>query len=303
MERNPARARWNILKRKIRDGTFFVLTREASIQPTPSYRVDGVDFDQVISQIQMNLNNASLVAPRSVGLNGQHAARAMNTPGGAPAYEQYTQSNALRAMSTFMDSNKKAIRRLSKLPVSTDLQHLVQAYGSLPQTLQAMPTPPSSRPTSRSPSSSSSTRMPLHRHRSRTNEDAPQLLQRRNTATSDSVRSDSNTAAHVSPVAAMSALMMKMNTRTKSITSPVDRQTDLIDRDRVRSMHSFSFQKPTATGPKSNGGAPGSAIGVPTANAGVHTRSLSMTGSLRAFRLQASAMAGGMNRRSDVSRT
>ncbi|KAF3045411.1 hypothetical protein E8E11_008612 [Didymella keratinophila] len=92
------------------------------------------------------LNSASLVAHRSVGLNGQHAARAMNTSSGAPAYEQYTQSNALKAMSTFMDSNKKAIRRLSKLPASMDLQQLMQAYGSLPETLQVMPTPPSSHP-------------------------------------------------------------------------------------------------------------------------------------------------------------
>lgn len=128
MEKNPARARWNILKRKIQDSTFFVLTREASLQPAPSYRVDGIDFNQVISQIQMNLNNASLIAPRSIGLNGQHAARAIGTPGGAPAYEQYKQGNALEVISTFMDCNKKVIRRLSKLPASMDLQQLMQAW-------------------------------------------------------------------------------------------------------------------------------------------------------------------------------
>lgn len=62
MERHPARARWSIVKRKIRDGTFFVLSREAPMQATGLYRTDGVDFDQVISQIEMNLNNAPLAA-------------------------------------------------------------------------------------------------------------------------------------------------------------------------------------------------------------------------------------------------
>ncbi|KAF9692758.1 hypothetical protein EKO04_009252 [Ascochyta lentis] len=303
MERNPARARWNILKRRIWDGSFFVLTREASMQPARSYRVDGVDFDQVISQIEMNLNNASLTAPRSMGLNEQHAARAMNTASGAPAYEQHTQSNAVKAMSTFMDSNKKAIRRLSKLPTSTDLQHLMQTYGSMPGNLQVLPTPPSSRSTSRSPSASSSTRTPLGRRRSRTMIDMPQLSQRRNTATSDSARLNPNTPAHVSPAAAMSALMTKMNTRTKSITSSVGQAPDLVDRDRVRSMHSFSFQKPTAAGTMLSGTGVSSVNGNQGMADGVHARSRSTTGNLRAFRLQASAMAGSMNRRSDVSRT
>ncbi|KAJ8112822.1 hypothetical protein OPT61_g4898 [Boeremia exigua] len=300
VERNPARARWNILKRKIWDGSFFVLTREASMHPVPSYRIDGVDFDQVISQIEMNLNNASLTAPRSLGLNEQHAARAMNTASGAPAYEQHTQTNALKAMSAFMANNKKAIRRLSKIPTTMDMQQLMQAYGSLPENRQALPTPPSSRSTSRSPSVSSSTRTPLGRGRSRTFNDMPQQLQRRNTATSDSARSVTGTTAQLSPVAAMSALMTQMNKRTQSITSSEDRTPDLIDRDRVRSMHSFSLHKPTSAG---NVMSPAGMGGGPVMSNGVHVRSNSSTGNLRAFRLQASAMAGGLNRRSDVPHT
>ncbi|KAH6625494.1 hypothetical protein C7974DRAFT_455624 [Boeremia exigua] len=297
-ERNPARARWNILKRKIWDGSFFVLTREASMQFVPSYRMDGVDFDRVISQIEMNLSSASLTAPRNLSLNEQHAARAMDTASGAPAYEQHTQTNALKAMSAFMTSNKKAIRRLSKMPTTMDLQQLMQAYGSLPEHRQTPPTPPLSRTSSRSPSTSSSTRLSLSRSRSRTI-DGPQLLSRRNTATSDSARSSASNPTHVSPAAAMSALMTKMNSRTKSAASPMDRAPDLAERDRVRSLHSFSFQKPAAPGSVTSG------MNSPSASAidGVHGRSRSTTGNLRAFRLQASAMAGGMNRRSDGPRT
>ena len=300
MERNPARARWNILKRKIWDGSFFVLTREATIHSTPSHRVDGVDFDQVISQIEMNLNHASLAAPRHTSLNEQHATRAINTSSGAPAYEQHTQSNALKAMSAFMNTNKKAIRRLSKPPQTIDLQQLMQVYGAVPQNATALPSPPSSRPASRSPSASSSTRDSLSRRRSRTLNDTSQLSRRPNTATSDSARSNPGTPAHVSPAAAMSALMTKMNTRNKSITSPVDRTSDLVDRDRVRLMHSFSSQKLVSRSLMSGGA--GSDAGTRSID-GIRARSGSTTGNLRAFRLQANVMVGGMDRRSDVPHT
>lgn len=292
-ERNPARARWNIIKRKIWDRSFFVLTREASMHSSPAYDVDGVDFDQVISQIEMNLRSASMIATRSMGLNEQHAARARDTVSGAPAYEQHMQTNALNAISTFMSNNKKAIRRLSRLPAQMNLQQLMQAYGSLPHSLPTLPTPPSSRSNSRSPSASPSTRTPLARGRSRTLSDTSRAAQRRSTAASESAISSTTTIAQVSPVAAMSALMTKMNTRHKLTASSVDLTPELIDRDRVRSIHSLSIQKQ------------GSAAGI----AGSDDMSLEMgdvphagprntAGSLRAFRLQASAVAGSMNRRS-----
>ncbi|KAF2790559.1 hypothetical protein K505DRAFT_377429, partial [Melanomma pulvis-pyrius CBS 109.77] len=136
MERNPARARWNILKRKVRDGSFFVLTQKSSMSATKSYdqraAQQGVDFDMVISQIQMNLDNTPIAVPRNMGLTEQHAARAEPTPNGVPAYEHHHNGNALKAMSTFMDNNRKAIRRLSKLPQAINLEQLMQTYGSKP---------------------------------------------------------------------------------------------------------------------------------------------------------------------------
>lgn len=205
-------------------------------------------------------------------------------------------------MSTFLSSNKKAIRRLSKLSASVDLQQLMQAYGSPPQTLSALPTPPPIRPTSRSPSRSSSARTPLTRHCSRTIDDTLQLLQHNKPTIPESVRSSSTTIAHVSPVAAMSALMAKMNNRTKVMILPATRQTDTVGRHRTRSVHSIGFQPPIAVGSTLNSLASGNAIGLPALSARAHTKSQSATGSLRAFRLQASAIAEDMNRRSDVPR-
>ncbi|KAF2688123.1 hypothetical protein K458DRAFT_361117 [Lentithecium fluviatile CBS 122367] len=301
MERNPARARWNILKRKIWDGSFFILTRDASMNAlsmSQNYRSqDGVDFDQVISQIEMNLHNTTLASPRNMGLNEQHAARAMNTPSGAPAYEQHNQSNALKAMSTFMNNNKRAIRRLSKMPQAINLEQLMQTYGSVPQAGNGLPTPPSSRSTSRSPSASSATRNPFPRRNTVNDAHPPSNMhQRRNTATSDT--SLPNTPAHLSPTATMSALMTKMNSRSKTdnshLPSPPQSATGAMSMSGMRSMQSFLAQQQKPAMPMPNTSVPAVAA---------HERSRSTTGSLRSFRLQASAMAGGMSRRSEVPRS
>lgn len=294
IERNPARARWNILKRKIWDGSFFILAREASIQPATRYPTNGIEFDRVMSQIEMNLSKSSPMTPRTMGLNEQHAARAMSAASSTPAYEQHTQSHALKAMSTFIDTNKKAIRRLSKLPQAIDLKQLMQTYGSLPQGNHGLQTPP----LSRSPSSSSSTRYSVERQRSKTVNDTPQLLRRRNTAMSDSARSNSGASIYASPTAAMSALMTKMNTRTKSIPPPVERSPEYGDQNRTRSMQAFSQQKLDGIY-----GLIGSDDGAGSRMDSTHVRSQSTNGNLRAFRLQASTIAGGMNRRSDIERT
>lgn len=297
MERNPARARWNILKRKIWDGSFFVLTRDSSMSVAhmhqPHRAPEGVDFDHVINQIQRQLDNASISSPRQMGLNEQHAVRAMNTPSGAPAYEQHYQTNALKAMSTFIDNNKRAIRRLSKLPQAINLEQLMQTYGSMPQLSNGLPTPPSSQSPSRSPSTSKAARNPLAR-RNTVNDGHhhPGMMhQRRNTATSDT--SMPNTPAHVSPAAAMSALMTGMNTRAKQsgtgLPSPPQSATGATPMmDRMRSMQLSTSQK--AMNP--NTSAPTDVM---------HTRSISTTSNLRAFRLQASALAGGMSKRGDAS--
>lgn len=295
MEQNPARARWSILKRRIFDGSFSVLTRNASFTAqsvelrNPSQ--NDVDFDQVISQINMNLNNTSLSPTRSMDLNEQHAARAMTTSSGAPVYEQHNQQNALKAMSSFMDTNRKAIRRLSKLPQAINFDQLMQTYGTLPQHGRTLPTPPLSRS-----SSTSSARNQLNRMRSRTlndhleRSDSETRGRSRNTTTSSP-----STPMLVSPAATMSALMTRMNARNRSsaptVPSPPQSASGVapvFHRNQSRSMHSYSaFPQ---SGPSHGSAAMNAA----------HMRSRSSTTNLRSFRLQASAMASGMNRRSEV---
>ncbi|KAF2661021.1 hypothetical protein K491DRAFT_687814 [Lophiostoma macrostomum CBS 122681] len=286
MERNPARTRWNILKRKIRDGTFFTLATQASMESMSTYKKqrpqDGVDFDQVITQIQASLDNAPVTTSRKMTLNEQHAARVQSTANGGSSYEQHQHGSAIKAMSSFMDNNKRAIRRLSKIPQAINLEQLMQTYGSMPQAMNGLPTPPSSRSSSRSPSTNMCIPMPLSRRNTTNTSQQMSLHRRTSTATSDP--SMHLPPGHISPAATLQSLMTKMNSRPRmgstGLPSPPQSANELADR--VRSIQSLGSQRSGAS--------------VDTD----HNRARSTTGSLRSFRLQASAMAGGMTRRGDA---
>jgi hypothetical protein len=286
MERNPARARWNILKRKIRDGSFFILARQATMTNMPTFNnhraQQGIDFDHVINHIQNSLNSTTTSSSaRNMSLTEQHAIRAQNTSSGTSAYEHHQNGTALKAMNQFMDTNKRAIRRLSRLPQELNMEQLMQAYGTIPQHSGGLPTPPSSRSSSRSPSVSNRVPITLGRRNTVTDAHPTPGLQRRNTGASDS--SLSSQPAQISPAAALQSLMTKMNTRPKTnagLPSPPQSATEMADR--VRSMQALHSPK----------------IGM-GGEAG-HARTRSTTGSLRSFRLQASALAGGMTKRSET---
>ncbi|KAH7068435.1 hypothetical protein BKA63DRAFT_451823 [Paraphoma chrysanthemicola] len=262
MEHNPARARWNILKRKVIDGSFFVLARQASMGATantiPQRAVQTIEFDQVMSHVQTTLNqsNTSSIPSKKMNLNEQHAQRAMSGPGSAPVYEQHNQAAALKAMSTFIDGNRKTIRRLSKMPQSIDMTKLTQTYGLLPYASNgSLPTPPSSRSSSAS------------RQRSNSGLTDPMALSRS------------------SPTSSMIALMAKMNTRSRhdgaslNPSPPPSAHGAELSSHRSQPTDSFLQHKThTETSP-------------------VNGRARSGTGNLRSFRLQASAMANGLNRR------
>ncbi|KAL2064033.1 hypothetical protein VTL71DRAFT_4527 [Oculimacula yallundae] len=152
IERNPARTRWNLIRRKIRDGSFFVLTRDMEIgfaaMPHGIHKQDSVEFDHVISQIQQSISRAPVQSLRPMDLTEQHVARGQATLGGVSAYEAHENGNAVRRMSSFMTTNMKAIRRLSKMPVTGfSLEQLMGTYGprSSEQNHGHLPTPPSSR--------------------------------------------------------------------------------------------------------------------------------------------------------------
>ncbi|KAL6711467.1 hypothetical protein ACN47E_004401 [Coniothyrium glycines] len=283
MEKNPARARWNILMRKIWDGSFFLLTQQTAMgmdTNNQSMRTHhNVDFDQVISQIEMNLSNTPPTIARQLNLNEQHVARTMDTPSGAPAYEHQNHNNALQAMTTFLNTNKKAIRRLSKLPQSVNLEQLTQAYGSHQSPRHGLPSPPSSRSSSvsrgRGPRKASATTTSIHEH--------PQTF-RGPTGSITPV-----TPVPATPVTTMSALMQTMHSRPKrspSVPAPVMNASyssaSGSEGDRAQQMHSAAVR---------------STDNVSMDGDAVRARSRSMTGNLRSFRLQASALAGGMTRR------
>ena len=113
-------------------------------------------------------------------------------------------------------------------------------------------------------------------------------LHRRNTAASG----DNATApTHMSPAATMSTLMNKMKTRPKPDQTRLGSLTHSAvgsghPKDTARSMQRLPMQEEPMRE-------------VSTMNS-THMRSRRTTGSLRAFRLQVSAVAGGMNRRGDV---
>lgn len=182
LEKNPARARWNSVRRRIRDGTFFVLAPARSMaavngmpshtyQPKRPAAANGtVDFENVMNQIQATLSSAPILTPSFVAspipsrpgqsqslLTDRHAARAVTPPGvngSAPTMETHENGNALSRMNNFIDKNMRAIRRLSRLPPQgldqTHLQVLAQAANR--GLSGGVPSPPSSRGSSRSPS-------------------------------------------------------------------------------------------------------------------------------------------------------
>ncbi|KAH8658059.1 sulfite reductase flavoprotein alpha-component [Xylariales sp. PMI_506] len=131
IERNPARTRWHILRQKIHDGSFFVLTQNTVIGSTPTYvpptaNQNMVVFEQVMSHIQQTLGSQKSFGP-SIGINHDLNTNMMRTQRTQPVNQLEaasvleTQANraALLNMSTFVDKNMRAIRRLSRLPQGT----------------------------------------------------------------------------------------------------------------------------------------------------------------------------------------
>ncbi|RYP61762.1 hypothetical protein DL769_007568 [Monosporascus sp. CRB-8-3] len=165
IERNPARTRWRLLRQRIRDGSFFLFTRNASLGSAPSWKSlpNGatVDFDNVINQIRGTLAHAPPQQPlrsedhsagrQNLTLSAMHTARAQAArhQDGPSLLESRSNGAALRNMSTFIDKNMRSIRRLSRMPPPNAEQLLMlQGIGGAPDT------PPSSRGSSRSPSRS-----------------------------------------------------------------------------------------------------------------------------------------------------
>jgi hypothetical protein len=157
IEKNPARTRWNVLKRRIHDGSFFVLAEgtafDGSQKNTLPFRsIKNVDqeifFAEVVSQVRetvdsglqkrkpVPLNPALFQPPR---LADSHTARAAQSVRAPSSNEVYQSRNALQSIAVFMDSNDKSIKRLSQLPANLTLDQIMKAYGAKDRATNALP--------------------------------------------------------------------------------------------------------------------------------------------------------------------
>ncbi|GKT60625.1 NADPH-ferrihemoprotein reductase [Colletotrichum tofieldiae] len=138
LEQNPARTRWALVRRRIRDGSLFVLATKAELTSSapeqsasaPYYMSranpnQNIDFDRVMAQVQASLRAGSQDAAfpnhsahlQPLTLNAVHQARGRST-GDVSAVARRENAGALRAMNNFVEKNSRAIRRLSKLPAA-----------------------------------------------------------------------------------------------------------------------------------------------------------------------------------------
>lgn len=250
IEHNPARTRWGLVRRRIRDGSLFVLATRAGAVPDEAQalsRAHRVDFQSVLSRVQQTIEQTPAARPamgvhHEKPLNERHYARAL-VPADAPsAVETYENTSAARRMSAFIDSNKRAMRRLSRVPATyleTTLGQMlkdadVAGHGSIP-------TPPASSPeTSPSPTKSLASGAPVEdmmmkmklnrRPASRPPSSAsdmrsrnPGMMMRGMTITPERTRSNSPTHARtIIPIAPVSLInnssagARPLNTRSRS---------------------------------------------------------------------------------------
>lgn len=147
LERNPARARWNLVRRRVRDGSFFILTQNTVLGAAPAYmpahtRGADVDFDAVMARIQASIHAAPKLRPAPRTLNAMHLARASTPPAETNAVTTHGNNSAMRAMSSFIDANMRSIRRLSKMPPGG--LSFEQIREAVEKDQERPPTPPSS---------------------------------------------------------------------------------------------------------------------------------------------------------------
>ncbi|KAI1104262.1 hypothetical protein F4804DRAFT_352300 [Jackrogersella minutella] len=157
LERNPARARWALVRRCIQDGSLFVMAHKAAAGvlatgQQSSYYISranpnqNIDFDNVMSQVRATLGSAQInthtnVPQQPITLNSIHQARGRSS-GDTSAVATRENAGALRAMNKFVEKNNKAIRRLSKTPpMPMNFEDLQKA--ALGMTHTGLHTPPS----------------------------------------------------------------------------------------------------------------------------------------------------------------
>lgn len=144
-EKNPAKARWNLLKRKVNDGSFFVLAQDITFNESSMRRMlcrhrqhdQDVGFVQVIAEATQAINDVAdshaQRPPSARRLADAHTVRAAQSNKAQSSFEAYESRKAVNRMSTFMSVNTTAIKRLSQMPTDRSFEHLMAAYGKTGQ--------------------------------------------------------------------------------------------------------------------------------------------------------------------------
>ncbi|KAL6915081.1 hypothetical protein FSST1_012841 [Fusarium sambucinum] len=147
LEHNPARTRWAFVRKCIRDGTFFVLTREVSsetmLEQSDFYTASQkTNFDEVVTQINHRISmmvEEVPPEPEPSSVNAVHQERGNNLSNTTTVDSAAERLNvgAVSSMSSFIQNNKNAIRRLSSMPTTYmaspyQLQNLQTALSSDP---------------------------------------------------------------------------------------------------------------------------------------------------------------------------
>ncbi|KAF4341653.1 nitric-oxide synthase salivary gland [Fusarium beomiforme] len=137
LERHPARTRWAFVRRSVRDGTFFVMTKtrgsetlmDGQADPYSSAKaMEKTTFDNILSQIK-HVITASTVESTSnaqpLTVNAVHQERGQDNS--IASVGSRLNVGAVESMESFMKKNEKAIRRLSGMPSPLQIQGLQKA--------------------------------------------------------------------------------------------------------------------------------------------------------------------------------
>ena len=195
IEGNPARARWQNVRRKIMEGSFFVLAKPVSfpstldfgpgLQKRPLTNTARVDFAQIFADAQHHIRlsppthapNSDVESREPRRLADMHAARAAANSKAPSSFEVRQQSIALKRMSSFISANMSNIRRLSRLPANYDFNDIMATYGKHAATVTATSPSSTSRGHTTAPSSVNSTNVQGLRLRGNTSPlPAPQAM-------------------------------------------------------------------------------------------------------------------------------
>lgn len=163
MEKNPARARWKLLRRRIKDGSFFLFTQDIGLdshsaaledalnfegaQPPRSRASrrprDSISFEAIMAAAQVSSPPPPMPVqvPEKPSLAAAHTLRAQPQLSGT-TFSRGIDNQAAHRISQFIGQNLKAIRRLSRVSDNVNLLDAALAKYSPNSTIPHHTSPP-----------------------------------------------------------------------------------------------------------------------------------------------------------------